>query len=244
MQKRILNYRPTWDLVSTNYADSLENVTANYYPINSAISMQDGNRVFTVMNGRSQGGSALAPGNIELMQNRRIPADDARGMGEYVDEKDSLGNGIRVPATYYVQIFDKTKTANNQRVVQKQKFFEAAQYFYNFNLVVNGTDGRANNISTIVQGSGIGEGVDYVIIPLEVGKILMRLENFAEETRQIDMYGVCAGIDPLSLGWSFKELSLSGNMPIEEMDSRKIQWKTVDDHKLQEPVRDTDWTKH
>jgi hypothetical protein len=67
MQKRILNYRPTWDLVNTNYKDSLQNVTANYYPINSAISMEDGDRVFTVMNGRSQGGSALAPGNIELM---------------------------------------------------------------------------------------------------------------------------------------------------------------------------------
>lgn len=113
MQKRILNYRPTWDLVNTNYKDSLENVTANYYPINSAISMEDGDRVFTVMNGRSQGGSALSPGNIELMQNRRIPADDARGMGEYLDEKDALGNGIRVPATYYVQLFDKTKMANN-----------------------------------------------------------------------------------------------------------------------------------
>jgi hypothetical protein len=102
MQKRILNYRPTWDLVNTNYKDSLENVTANYYPINTAISMEDGDRVFTVMNGRSQGGSALTPGNIELMQNRRIPADDGRGMEEYLDEKDSLGNGIRVPATYYV----------------------------------------------------------------------------------------------------------------------------------------------
>ena len=138
MQKRILNYRPTWDLVNTNYKDSLENVTANYYPINSAISMEDGDRVFTVMNGRSQGGSALAPGNIELMQNRRIPADDGRGMGEYVDEKDSLGNGIRVPATYYVQLFEKTKTTDNQRMVQKQKFSEAAQYFYNFDLQVSG----------------------------------------------------------------------------------------------------------
>jgi hypothetical protein len=32
MQKRVLNYRPTWNL-SENYADSLENVTANYFPI-------------------------------------------------------------------------------------------------------------------------------------------------------------------------------------------------------------------
>ena len=108
---------------------------------------------------------------------------------------------------------------------------------------MNGTDGKKNNISTIVQESGIDQGVDYVIIPIEIHKILMRLENLGEETREVDMYGVCAGIDPLSSSWSFRELSLSGNMPIEEMDSRKIQWKTVDDHKLQKPVRDTDWTR-
>jgi hypothetical protein len=55
MQKRILNYRPTWD-IQLNYDDqnSNENITANFYPINSAISMKDifSERVFTVMNDR------------------------------------------------------------------------------------------------------------------------------------------------------------------------------------------------
>ena len=101
MQKRILNYRPTWDL-QANYNQSNENITANYYPVQSAISMKDGSRVFTVMNDRSQGGSALSDGTIEFMQNRRIPADDSRGMGEWLNETDSLGNAIRVPATYHV----------------------------------------------------------------------------------------------------------------------------------------------
>jgi len=107
MQERILNYRPTWDLVNTNYKDSLENVTANYYPINSAISMREvgGDRQFTVMNDRSQSGSALTEGGIQFMQNRRIPSDDSRGMGEWLNEEDAYGNGIRVPATYYVDIF-------------------------------------------------------------------------------------------------------------------------------------------
>jgi hypothetical protein len=41
MQKRVLNYRPTWDIEKTNYADALQNITANYYPINSAIAMRD-----------------------------------------------------------------------------------------------------------------------------------------------------------------------------------------------------------
>jgi lysosomal alpha-mannosidase len=35
MQKRVLNYRPTW-----NFTSKL-NVTQNYYPINSAIAIKD-----------------------------------------------------------------------------------------------------------------------------------------------------------------------------------------------------------
>lgn len=68
MQNRTLNYRPTWNL-QANYNDSLENVTANFYPINSAISAKqwkDGayTRQFTVSNDRPQAGSSLAPGEF------------------------------------------------------------------------------------------------------------------------------------------------------------------------------------
>ena len=64
------------------------------------------------MNERSQGGSALKPGAIELMQHRRIPADDKRGRDEILDEVDSEGNGIKVSATYYVQLFDESKVSS------------------------------------------------------------------------------------------------------------------------------------
>ena len=59
-------------------------------------------RVFSVINGKSQGGSALWKGNIELMQNRYVPANDHLGMDEYLTERDENGNGIRVFNTYYV----------------------------------------------------------------------------------------------------------------------------------------------
>lgn len=43
---------------------------------------------------------------------------------------------------------------------------------------------------------------------------------------------------------NIKELSLSGNMEIQEMDERKIQWKTVDDVENSEPTeRGTDYSK-
>lgn len=61
------------------------------------------------MNSRSQGGSVINSGRIELMQNRRINKDDGRGMGEPLNETDSNGDGISVPAIYYVQLFNRQK---------------------------------------------------------------------------------------------------------------------------------------
>ena len=68
MQKRILNYRPTWN-IGYNYNLSLENITANYYPVNSAIKIEDvgQNKTFAVLNDRSQGGTSLKDGQIQLM---------------------------------------------------------------------------------------------------------------------------------------------------------------------------------
>ena len=96
MQERVLNERPTWDL-TTN-----EPISANYYPINSAIVVQDTvqNLEFVVTNDRSQGGSVLDNAHIEFMQARRLFEDDRRGVGEPLSEDGPFGNGIQVQATY------------------------------------------------------------------------------------------------------------------------------------------------
>ena len=69
----------------------------------------------TVMNDRSQGGSVLENGDIELMQDRRLLLDDGRGVHEPLNETNANGTGIQVNAKYYVQIFDRSKTASMQR---------------------------------------------------------------------------------------------------------------------------------
>lgn len=73
------------------------------------------------MNSRSQGGSVINSGRIELMQNRRINKDDGRGMGEPLNETDSNGDGISVPATYYVQLFNRQVRSSLQRVIQQRQ---------------------------------------------------------------------------------------------------------------------------
>ena len=63
MQKRILDTRPDWDLITD------EKESSNYSPIQQAIAIRDTNSTMqvTVMNDRSQGGSVLEGGSIELM---------------------------------------------------------------------------------------------------------------------------------------------------------------------------------
>ena len=98
MQKRVLNYRPTWNF------STILNVTQNYYPVNSAIVIRDDTNMgqLTLMNTRCQGGSALSKGTVELMHQRRLFFDDWRGVGEALNETDEFGNGMRVTATYYL----------------------------------------------------------------------------------------------------------------------------------------------
>ena len=50
------------------------------------------------------------------MQNREIPADDEKGLAEPLLERDEFGNGIRVRATYYLQI--GSKADSKARLVQ------------------------------------------------------------------------------------------------------------------------------
>jgi len=113
MQKRVLNYRPTWN-VQDNYDNSTANVTANFYPVTSSIQISDQMKTLTVMNDRSQAGTSLENGKIQLMQNRRIFADDSRGVGEPLNQVDDEGRGIRIKATYYAELALNGSTSNQR----------------------------------------------------------------------------------------------------------------------------------
>ena len=69
----------------------------------------------TVMNDRSQGGSVLEKGRIELMQNRKMYHDDQRGVDEALNERYPDGSGIIVPATYRLQLVERKNEFSYQR---------------------------------------------------------------------------------------------------------------------------------
>ena len=115
MVERNVNLRPSF-----NFTDKTSNISANYYPVDSAIVVRDqngSNLQVTIMNDRAQGGAADVSGQatIELMQQRRTTYDDGKGVNEPLNETDAEDHGLRVTAKYYMQIFDFSKFKSKQR---------------------------------------------------------------------------------------------------------------------------------
>lgn len=113
--ERRRDYRPTWDLNQT------EPVAGNYYPVSSRIYITDGQVQLTVLTDRSQGGSSLRDGSLELMVHRRLLMDDNRGVGEALLEPgDGPGTGLVVRGRHLV-LLDTVETAAAGHRLQAQR---------------------------------------------------------------------------------------------------------------------------
>ena len=88
IKERIRNHRDTWTL------NVSEPVSGNYYPVNSRIFINDTKSQLTILNDRSQGGSSIKDGQVEVMLHRRLLVDDFLGVGEALNETGILGTGL------------------------------------------------------------------------------------------------------------------------------------------------------
>ena len=183
MQQRILNYRPSFNF------SSFEQTSGNYYPINSAIAIIDekANLQMTVLNDRSQGGSSLQQGRLELMQNRRLFIDDNRGVCQALNETDEYGNGISVPARYTLLFTERKLEISKQRELQLH-IDEPLQYFYSFNWTSSQTeadievpedteDVKRNKTLEVA----LPKSVKYEVFPINKNQLFVRLENIGDK---------------------------------------------------------------
>lgn len=81
-----------------NYRTVSEPVAGNYYPVNAQLFIRDEEtlsmrRQLTLVNDRSQGGSSIHDGSLELMLHRRLLRDDGRGVEEALNELGSDRKG-------------------------------------------------------------------------------------------------------------------------------------------------------
>ena len=76
-QLRRRNWRANWNVSLS------EPVSGNYFPVNCLIKTTSTSGVtLSVAVDRSEGGSSLSNGQLELMVHRRMTHDDGRGVGE------------------------------------------------------------------------------------------------------------------------------------------------------------------
>ncbi|XP_070595631.1 lysosomal alpha-mannosidase isoform X1 [Erythrolamprus reginae] len=118
--ERRRDYRFTWNLSQT------EPAAGNYYPVNTRIFIKDQKTQLTVLTDRSQGGSSLTDGSLELMVHRRLLHDDNRGVQEPLLEPGEYHNGIVVRGRHLL-FLDTTESSAEQHRLWAQQEYMAPQ---------------------------------------------------------------------------------------------------------------------
>ncbi|XP_057283787.1 lysosomal alpha-mannosidase [Pezoporus wallicus] len=116
--ERRRDHRPTWNLSQT------EPVAGNYYPVTSRIFIKDKKVQLTVLTDRSQGGSSISDGSLELMVHRRLLYDDNRGVGEPLLEQDTDHRGLVVRGRHLL-LLDTVQAAADGHRLRAQELFMA-----------------------------------------------------------------------------------------------------------------------
>lgn len=115
--KRELNKRSDYE-----YDATVEPITGNYYPVTSKIVLKDEtkNIEVAVVTDRSQGGTSLKAGEIELMVHRRLHGDDGFGVNEVLNEE-QYGTGLYIRGQHYVTFRDTASAAFAERELAHTK---------------------------------------------------------------------------------------------------------------------------
>ncbi|CAF1071518.1 unnamed protein product [Rotaria sordida] len=223
--ERIRNYRPTW-----NYT-VFENVSGNYYPINSRIWIKDQQRQFTVLTDRSHGGGSISDGSIEIMIHRRIPnSDPSSAMTEPLNET-AFGKGLVVRGKHLVII----DTPNNSALIHRTN----AQQFYmqpisTFALTNISYAHYSTNYRQTWSGLADTMPLNLHLLTLDQlssKQYLVRVEHYFE-LHEDEIYSQPIQIDLQKLLNSLGkiidviELTLAGNMPLSDM--KRLNWTTTE----------------
>ncbi|KAJ8939539.1 hypothetical protein NQ314_011106 [Rhamnusium bicolor] len=189
------NYRPTYE-----YTD-IEPQAGNYYPVNTKILIKDGQHEFAVLPDRSEGGTSLSSGEVELMLSRALLNDDRRGVNENLNELE-YNQQLVVRGSHFVTLGESSQ-GNNIPVKE--------QSFLNKELPEN------IDLLTIENWKDTENSV------------LIRLEHILEKDEDPELSKeVTVDISDLFKTLkikSMKEFLLAGNTPLEE--TTRLKWSQI-----------------
>jgi lysosomal alpha-mannosidase len=172
--ERKRNFKPTYNVTVT------EPIASNYYPVNSRIYMIDKNQdlQISLVNDRSQGGSSIQDGSLELMLHRRLFYDDAFGVHEALNEPGFDGRGLVIRGQTFLYLSKINSSARFHRDFSQRVNLSPVLTFSTYNS--SETD-YINKFKT--SDSNLNQALpnNVNILTLEEWKndsILLRLEHF------------------------------------------------------------------
>ncbi|KAJ8705045.1 hypothetical protein PYW08_012365 [Mythimna loreyi] len=206
MLKRKLDFRPQWNL------SLAEPIPGNYYPVTNEIYIENEDLRLSVLTDRSEGGTSLVEGEVELMLHRRLLCDDAFGVGEALNET-ANGHGLVARGKHRVIITkdDKIikKNVLGMHLSPTVLFSDATNIKYEDWLKLQNEFGWLDK--------DLPNGIHLLTLEPWDHKLLIRFENYLEDdTAEINLKNLFKNIEIKC----FKETMLSANMFVEEYN----QW--------------------
>ncbi|XP_043485751.1 lysosomal alpha-mannosidase isoform X1 [Polistes fuscatus] len=237
--KRKRDYRPTWNL------KLYEPIAGNYYPITTKMYLKDKNKPLklSVFTDRSQGGTSMKNGELELMLHRRLLKDDAFGVGEALNEV-AYNTGLVVRGIHYVY-GGSTKNLDDFTLKEKKLTLELALRPSIF--VLSSTQTNIDNWrnTNTLKTSGLAKPLppNIHILTLEPWKnntILLRLEHLFEAGEAMQ-WSAPVDINIKDLFALFKitsirETTLGANQWLE--DNNRFKWNSETNDILND-IKDT-----
>ncbi|KAG9337365.1 hypothetical protein JZ751_028785 [Albula glossodonta] len=201
------DFRPTWDLKQT------EPIAGNYYPINSRMYIKDKEQQLTVVTDRSQGGSSILDGSLEIMLHRRLLVDDYRGVGEALSEPGEYGEGLVVRGRLLLALTPPAAAADTHRPLAESLVLQP---------LISLQDGDLHP-NTLLEFSGLQAALPPAVHLLTLSQwdrdsVLLRLEHqFQAKESQSHSQPVTVNLQKL-----FSTLDVVG---VSEMSLAANQWK-------------------
>jgi lysosomal alpha-mannosidase len=216
--RRKRGFREAWKITTT------ESVASNYHPITSWIFIRDNEKdlQLTLLTDRSQGGSSINDGSIELMVHRRLLFDDDLGMGEALNEPGVDGRGLIVRGKHILLIGDIKKSVRQMKSLSKIIALNPILTFYESK--INST---VNGMHFIGIQDQLPENIHLMTLEAWDDRVLIRLENIFETNED-------ASVSQVSLNKLFsafeiidaKEMTLSANQEIRSAESKRFKWNS------------------
>lgn len=225
------DYRPTWKLNLT------EPVADNYFPVDAAITIKDANAQLTVLTDRAEGGTSLQDGEIELMVHRRLLYDDSRGVGEPLNETQSItpypnpkriGTGLVVRGKHTVLLDAPGAAFANVRPMMDRVFLQPQLAFASLGSQTPAQFSADHTVTASHMQTELPDNVGLMTLqPRPDGVVLRLAHRFAvgedpklSQPATVSLATLFSGLTVANV----TELSLTANQPLSNV--HRMTWKT------------------